>query len=588
MVARATVALVLVGGILVTGDPVAVADIERASPWLSSVLEYDESPNGEHVVYTGAKPAGTVRLYSMSSDGERRPLSSKNKDVQVHSLTDIAPRQGWLVTPDSQRVIYRARNADGIIQLYSVPIGGGETVRINEHLDDTESFWGVFNFWLSPSSDYVVWTEERENVYSLWSARTDGSERRRLHDEAVRFLAASPSLGGEFKLAISPDGTKVAMGLWERGNPHVWIDVANLDGSAPTTLLDDTPGVWRMRFTGTSDALTYTTTNDGLVYHPLDGSAPTTISTAGEVGIFYSRGGDWAWWWQRDDNDDSAAFGARLDGSSASVQLSDWGIGAGGFNWDDSHFFYNLDGSMYRTVPAPGAEFELVHETGSVGSFLSPDGSTFMIWIDGDPYAVSTKPGGPIVKLVNVKKGETARAWGFNQSGSRFLISINDHVSSYTTTGDRERLDPRGDFLRIYSAKFLSDKRIVYQAQRSDGMYAVFVADEYFCDGYLATHVGTPEDDVLTGTAMRDVMVGRGGDDVLKGGRSRDHLCGNDGNDTLSGAKGNDRLFGRSGADTLLGKAGNDFLSGGPGTDSLDGGTGTDTCKSGETVVNCE
>ena len=78
------------------------------------------------------------------------------------------------------------------------------------------------------------------------------------------------------------------------------------------------------------------------------------------------------------------------------------------------------------------------------------------------------------------------------------------------------------------------------------------------CDGLKATVVGTPGDDVLSGTSGRDVIVGLGGDDQISGGGGNDVICGGDGDDKLVGAAGNDLVLGEAGNDKLVGTSGND------------------------------
>ena len=113
------------------------------------------------------------------------------------------------------------------------------------------------------------------------------------------------------------------------------------------------------------------------------------------------------------------------------------------------------------------------------------------------------------------------------------------------------------------------------------------------CGGWAVTLVGTPGDDVLTGTlgplySYRDVIRGYGGNDTISGGDGDDVICGDDGddlilgergddvlyggdgNDRLRGATGNDRLYGGAGSDRLLPDTGNDVVDGGPGSDILD------------------
>ena len=55
------------------------------------------------------------------------------------------------------------------------------------------------------------------------------------------------------------------------------------------------------------------------------------------------------------------------------------------------------------------------------------------------------------------------------------------------------------------------------------------------CDGQAATIVGTNGDDVLNGTAVKDVIVGLNGNDTINGDLGDDLICGGKGNDTLTG-----------------------------------------------------
>lgn len=91
------------------------------------------------------------------------------------------------------------------------------------------------------------------------------------------------------------------------------------------------------------------------------------------------------------------------------------------------------------------------------------------------------------------------------------------------------------------------------------------------CGGKQATSyalVGTPGDDLISGTSANDVVVGLGGDDRVQTGLGKDVIC---------GGGGDDRIFAGSGADRLFGQAGNDQLGGGVGRkDVCSGGKGKD------------
>ncbi len=98
----------------------------------------------------------------------------------------------------------------------------------------------------------------------------------------------------------------------------------------------------------------------------------------------------------------------------------------------------------------------------------------------------------------------------------------------------------------------------------------------HYCEGHLATIVGTDGDDVIVGTAGDDVIVGLGGNDTIDGMGGNDIICGGFGDDVITGGGGDDLLKGGPGNDTIEGNKGNDILKGYKGDDILKGGYGQD------------
>ncbi len=65
----------------------------------------------------------------------------------------------------------------------------------------------------------------------------------------------------------------------------------------------------------------------------------------------------------------------------------------------------------------------------------------------------------------------------------------------------------------------------------------------------------TVGNDIMAGTAIKDVVYLLDGDDIVASGEGNDKLKGGDGNDQLFGEGGNDILFGNAGQDVLAGGA---------------------------------
>lgn len=90
----------------------------------------------------------------------------------------------------------------------------------------------------------------------------------------------------------------------------------------------------------------------------------------------------------------------------------------------------------------------------------------------------------------------------------------------------------------------------------------------------MASILGTPADDVLTGTNLRDLIDGQEGDDWL---------AGEDDDDTLNGDEGSDTLIGGSGMDILDGSS-----NGGADDDAVDTVTYLDPSESGGLGVSVD
>ncbi len=151
----------------------------------------------------------------------------------------------------------------------------------------------------------------------------------------------------------------------------------------------------------------------------------------------------------------------------------------------------------------------------------------------------------------------------------------------------------------------------------------------YFCNGELATIVGTSGFDTLEGTDGHDVIVGLGGSDWIYDRAGNDTVCAGSGNDVIYGAEDDDWIDGGGGVDTIdfrlapvpvtldlrlgradatgshdtlirfesaqgsnhddviLGTNGDNLLRGGGGRDHIYGRPGYDSCR-GEVVRGCE
>ena len=108
----------------------------------------------------------------------------------------------------------------------------------------------------------------------------------------------------------------------------------------------------------------------------------------------------------------------------------------------------------------------------------------------------------------------------------------------------------------------------------SPSLQALSIGDNVItCPPFSCT--GTPEDDVMIGTALGDTMFGLEGNDNIQGNGDADVIYGGDGGDNIQGGEGSDTIFGQDGNDFLFGDSGSNLVFGGGGN-AIYGGKGDD------------
>ena len=112
-------------------------------------------------------------------------------------------------------------------------------------------------------------------------------------------------------------------------------------------------------------------------------------------------------------------------------------------------------------------------------------------------------------------------------------------------------------------------------------------------ESYYNQILGTPDDDILIGTNLPDLIFSFSGDDIISGDKGNDCILAGDGDDIIFGDEGNDNISGGSGSDIIKGQSGEDILKGGFGLDIVNGGDDLDVYKTvdelnSDLVLNCE
>ena len=106
------------------------------------------------------------------------------------------------ISPDSTRVVYLAdQDTDGVFELFSVPVGGGPTTKLNGALVSGGSV-GI-NFRISPNSGRVIYIADQEenDMEELFSVPLAGGTTTKLNPPLV-------TGGGVLNARISPDSSR--------------------------------------------------------------------------------------------------------------------------------------------------------------------------------------------------------------------------------------------------------------------------------------------------------------------------------------------------------------------------------------------
>ena len=113
---------------------------------------------------------------------------------------------GLTFSPDSSRVLYRAdQDTDGVDELYSVPSGGGAAVKLNGALVANGDVYS-YGFQFSPDSSRVLYLadQDTDGVYEIYSVPIGGGAAVKLNGPLS--MESDVSSGG---LQFSPDSARV-------------------------------------------------------------------------------------------------------------------------------------------------------------------------------------------------------------------------------------------------------------------------------------------------------------------------------------------------------------------------------------------
>ena len=161
----------------------------------SGVNGFLVSPDGARVVYVLDND-----LYSVPVEGP------KSASVKLHDNGVMI--SSVYISPDNRQVVYPVKESIFTArELYSIPIGGGERVRLNKELVEDGSI-DCYYILISPDSKYVVYRADQDTfaVEELYSVPIEGPA-----SVGVKLNDPLP-VGGDVafkKFTVSPDSSRV-------------------------------------------------------------------------------------------------------------------------------------------------------------------------------------------------------------------------------------------------------------------------------------------------------------------------------------------------------------------------------------------
>ncbi len=147
------------------------------------------SPCGQWLVFSGHRGRG-AEMFRMPAAGGK-----------AQALTDMAPSWFHGFSPDGGRIVYAAARGGRVVDIYAMPVDGGDEVRLTSgqgHSDGPE---------YGPDG-WVYYNSDRAGHAQIWRARGDGTGHEQVFaDDRVNWFP-HPSPDGAFMLYLSyPPGT---------------------------------------------------------------------------------------------------------------------------------------------------------------------------------------------------------------------------------------------------------------------------------------------------------------------------------------------------------------------------------------------
>lgn len=244
-----------------------------------NVSQFKISPDGQYVVYLADQETNdVVELFMAPVDGSALPVKLNGELVENG---DVGFGGTFYISPDSQWVVYLAdQETNDVDELFSVPITGGEAKKLNPELTPGGDVNWVWDAQISGESSRVVYLadQETDGWDEIFSVPIAGGASVKLND----------TLAGNFlyDFLISPDSSRVVYRARQDDPDHYELYSVPLAGGDSDKLnapLIDEGQVNSFRISGDSSRVVYLADKGGnsgyeLYRVPLAGGDVTKVN----------------------------------------------------------------------------------------------------------------------------------------------------------------------------------------------------------------------------------------------------------------------------------------------------------------------
>jgi Tol biopolymer transport system component len=247
------------------------------------VFDYTVTPDGTRVIYTAEQDTdGVLELYSVPVNGGAVVKLNASLPVGGNVSSDFQ------VTPDSSRVVYLAdQDINGIDELYSVPVAGAPVVKLNGLLVKGGMVWNAArakHFQITPDSTRVVYLADQDidEQVELYSVPVSGGSTIKLNgalpaggDVDSLFNVTPDSLRVIYRADQSTDGIGELYSVAVIGSPTIKLN-ASLPVGGQMISYQMPPGSKRILYTAEQD-----TAGVAEIYSvPVTGGFPVKLTPA--------------------------------------------------------------------------------------------------------------------------------------------------------------------------------------------------------------------------------------------------------------------------------------------------------------------